>query len=209
MKFPNFRPVLFAAILLLFGTFFLNSEPRSKIQAKPVEITKVAEELPRSMGEDIPSSDCSNCSSCSSCSSSCESRVASLEQRVASLEKKIQPVAMVSTGQSVKTSATSQPVVFTSPPVVNSLSRVRTVSSSNHWSYPGEITNHLQDDHGVSTGGMNQEEKLSLHDSIHERSRSVSTSVSSCPGGVCPTSYSSSSSVRMQTRAPLLRIFRR
>lgn len=37
-----------------------------------------------------------------------------------------------------------------------------------HWSYPGTIDNHLESTHGVSTAGMTREQKLSLHDSLHE-----------------------------------------
>ncbi len=37
-----------------------------------------------------------------------------------------------------------------------------------HWSYPGTIDNHLEEDHGVSTAGMTRQQKLDLHDSLHE-----------------------------------------
>jgi len=37
-----------------------------------------------------------------------------------------------------------------------------------HWSYPGTIDSHLEATHGVSTQGLSRQEKLNLHDSIHE-----------------------------------------
>lgn len=37
-----------------------------------------------------------------------------------------------------------------------------------HWSYPGTIESHLENTHGVATAGMTRQEKLNLHDSLHE-----------------------------------------
>lgn len=37
-----------------------------------------------------------------------------------------------------------------------------------HWDYPGTIDSHLENDHGVSTAGMTRQQKLDLHDSLHE-----------------------------------------
>ena len=37
-----------------------------------------------------------------------------------------------------------------------------------HWSYPGSIDSHLEGTHGVSTAGMSRQQKLDLHDSLHE-----------------------------------------
>ncbi|MFO0940071.1 MAG: hypothetical protein U0930_04825 [Pirellulales bacterium] len=42
---------------------------------------------------------------------------------------------------------------------------------ANHWSHPGDISQHLLVEHGVSTLGMSKESRLSLHDSIHEASK--------------------------------------
>lgn len=42
------------------------------------------------------------------------------------------------------------------------------VRSPGHWSYPGDIDSHLERDHGVSTAGMSRQQKLDLHDSLHE-----------------------------------------
>ena len=43
-------------------------------------------------------------------------------------------------------------------------------ASSNHWSYPGSINNHLTQDHGVDVSGMSVEQMLNLHDSLHGNS---------------------------------------
>lgn len=40
-----------------------------------------------------------------------------------------------------------------------------------HWTYPGNIDDHLQYAHGVSPAGLTHEQKLSLHDSLHEGTR--------------------------------------
>jgi hypothetical protein len=37
-----------------------------------------------------------------------------------------------------------------------------------HWSFPGTIESHLEGTHGVATAGMSRQEKLNLHDSLHE-----------------------------------------
>lgn len=37
-----------------------------------------------------------------------------------------------------------------------------------HWSYPGSIDSHLELAHGVSTQGLSRQEKLNIHDSLHE-----------------------------------------
>lgn len=88
------------------------------------------------------------------------------------------------------------------------------IARAGHWSYPGEISNHLANDHGVQTNGMSREQMLDLHDALHEGQatwtqsptvqsftparppliqRSVATPTlapplpqSNCPGGVCP-----------------------
>jgi len=47
--------------------------------------------------------------------------------------------------------------------------------SANHWTYPGEITTHMQNDHNISTAGLSREQALTLHDQLHE-SQTVRTS---------------------------------
>jgi hypothetical protein len=47
-------------------------------------------------------------------------------------------------------------------------------TTAGHWSYPGTIDSHLESTHGVSTAGMSRQEKLNLHDSLHEGSAVVS-----------------------------------
>jgi len=37
-----------------------------------------------------------------------------------------------------------------------------------HWSYPGTIDKHLEESHGVATAGMTRQQKLDVHDSLHE-----------------------------------------
>jgi len=39
---------------------------------------------------------------------------------------------------------------------------------AGHWSYPGTIDSHLESTHGVATAGMTRQQKLDLHDSLHE-----------------------------------------
>ncbi|MFO0383252.1 MAG: hypothetical protein ACK506_16235 [Pirellula sp.] len=69
-----------------------------------------------------------------------------------------------------------------------------------HWTYPGSIDSHLKETHGVNASGLTHEQKLTLHDQLHESAKSkpvpvqsVSTPVyqsvatqSTCPRGGCP-----------------------
>ncbi len=94
-----------------------------------------------------------------------------------------------------------QPVV-SQPVVVQPV-----VRSSSHWSYPGDITTHLQSAHGQNVSGMSIEQQLNLHDALHESkpvaSRVVTRSsvqTSNCPGGVCPVNYNSTSRTYMRPR---------
>lgn len=59
----------------------------------------------------------------------------------------------------------------------SSLPEVKMVTrtSSNHWSYPGDISSHLQTVHGRSVSNLSIEQQLSLHDSLHQSTRSVVT----------------------------------
>lgn len=41
-------------------------------------------------------------------------------------------------------------------------------SAAGHWSYPGSIDSHLEGTHGVATAGLTRQQKLDLHDSLHE-----------------------------------------
>lgn len=86
----------------------------------------------------------------------------------------------------------SLPVVVQSTPVAMPI-----VRSGSHWTYPGDITSHLQTDHGQATNGMSIEQQLTLHDALHESQRTMGTARTvtrsrvqsgGCPGGVCPTS---------------------
>jgi hypothetical protein len=110
-----------------------------------------------------------------------------------------------STGNVVANKYESKPVVksasggSTGTVVQNVYSRP--VVRSSHWTYPGDITTHMQTTHGQNVSGMSVEQQLSMHDAIHESqskpasvARSVTRSnvqTSNCPGGVCPTNASS------------------
>lgn len=64
----------------------------------------------------------------------------------------------------------SAPAAFQSAPVANVVQMpFKAVDNARgHWSYPGTIDSHLESTHGVSTAGMSRQEKLNLHDSLHE-----------------------------------------
>jgi hypothetical protein len=98
----------------------------------------------------------------------------------------------------VKSSGGSSGTVYQQKPYNSSPVIVPVVSSSSHWSYPGDITTHLQSAHGQNVSGMSIEQQLNLHDALHESkpvaSRVVTRSsvqTSNCPGGVCPVNTSS------------------
>lgn len=40
-----------------------------------------------------------------------------------------------------------------------------------HWSYPGNITEHLRNHHGQNVSGLSIEQQLTMHDRIHEAER--------------------------------------
>jgi hypothetical protein len=41
-----------------------------------------------------------------------------------------------------------------------------------HWSYPGELSRHLQGPpHYVNVAGMSHEQMLTLHDRLHEQAK--------------------------------------
>ena len=73
-----------------------------------------------------------------------------------------------------------------------------------HWTYPGSIDSHLKATHGVDPSGLTREQKLTLHDSLHESGKSKSAPVystpspvyqtatrSTCPRGGCPPAQQS------------------
>lgn len=57
-----------------------------------------------------------------------------------------------------------------------------------HWSFPGTIESHLEGTHGVATAGMTRQQKLNLHDSLHEGTagQNVVVSVPRAAGYVKP-----------------------
>jgi hypothetical protein len=56
---------------------------------------------------------------------------------------------------------------YVSPPVATSINN--TIGTNRgHWSFPGDLDSHLEREHGVSTAGMSRQQKLDLHDSLHE-----------------------------------------
>jgi len=48
-------------------------------------------------------------------------------------------------------------------------------AQAQHWSFPGSITSHLTQDHGVSTAGLSYGEMLTLHDQLHGSSQMAVT----------------------------------
>lgn len=69
-------------------------------------------------------------------------------------------------------------------------SPLRSTATAGHWTYPGTITNHLEGAHGVPTNGMTREQKLELHDALHEgRSPTLNQSLPT----TAPASYAVSS----------------
>ena len=111
------------------------------------------------------------------------------------------------------------------PQVINCPGNVcptNTVNVVRHWTYPGDITTHLQTSHGKQTAGMSIDQQLYAHDAIHESERGGLTrsvtrmnvqsvqcmprAMSNCPGGVCPTS---ASSVTRSSSFSMPRLFRR
>jgi hypothetical protein len=72
---------------------------------------------------------------------------------------------------------TASAPVYQAPPAstvrtgpVRTLAAVATapIARAGHWTYPGEIGNHLAKDHGVVPSGMTRQQMLDLHDSLHE-----------------------------------------
>lgn len=67
---------------------------------------------------------------------------------------------------------TASAPVYQAPRVgpVRTLAAVATapIARAGHWTYPGEISNHLAKDHGVVPSGMTRQQMLDLHDSLHE-----------------------------------------
>lgn len=72
-----------------------------------------------------------------------------------------------STGSSVAQRQTRTPLRTAATVVTSPFAR------AGHWSYPGEISNHLATDHAVQTAGMSREQMLNLHDSLHEGTASA------------------------------------
>lgn len=64
---------------------------------------------------------------------------------------------------SVTLSTANSAQTYTGPPA-----QATSTQFGRHWSYPGEIDDHLRQTHGKTTTGMTREEMLNLHDAIHE-----------------------------------------
>lgn len=43
-----------------------------------------------------------------------------------------------------------------------------TDTKPGHWTYPGDLSDHLRTTHGVSVDGMSKEQMLNMHDVLHE-----------------------------------------
>lgn len=198
----TFRSFAYAFALLSICLIATNFPTTAKPIPAPVSDLSV-EELPSSSVEKIPTSNCENDSrfdAIADQNESIENKLRELELRVSKLEKlQTQPVASAKVDQATvgSGSASSRPVVS------NTVSAPVVVSSSSHWTYPGDIASHLSTTHGQDVSGLTTEQQLTLHDDLHEGrvvarsfsapivssfSRSYSVQrTSSCPGGVCPT----------------------
>jgi hypothetical protein len=165
-----------------------------KIDTVREEMLTIESELSKKI-DDLQSKMCD-------CNELAKAKPEAVEELPAKVESKpmvVQPVVQPVVSQPVVVqpvvrSVVSQPIV--SQPIVR---------SSSHWSYPGDITTHLQTAHGQTVYGMSIEQQLNLHDALHESkpmvSRTVTRQTSNCPGGVCPTNYNSTS--RTYTRPRL------
>ncbi len=76
----------------------------------------------------------------------------------------------------------SAPQATYRPIATTAIQPFKAVANRGHWSYPGDITSHLEGTHGVATAGMSREQKLSYHDSLHEGTASRYRSVSGTTG---------------------------
>lgn len=122
------------------------------------------------------------------------------------------PIANTVKGAAVVAGKTVQAASNVVKGTIHTAAKVAAAPVANYrarWTYPGTIEHHMATSHGVSVSGMSEAELLSQHDLMHDmmgpvyQSQNVSYSSSSCPGGVCPTSGTTS-------RPRLLgRIFRR
>lgn len=163
-----------------------------------------------------------------------ELAITDLRNRVADLEKSCSEASKLSASQPAKSGGSNgslsysvaAPVVTYGEVVVSNSngswgSSVRSpVVSSGHWSYPGNITSHLANDHGVMVSGS-LEAQLSAHDAIHEGrglTRTVTRSnvqsgmvAGDCPGGFCPaqSGTTTTKTFSMPSRGGLFSRFRR
>lgn len=190
--------ILAAFVALLVGLFIgSHSTPSQKLTASdPAEVGY------KSFVFDEPCDKC-DCPTIDTSSFATKDELADLRTELfAELNKRLPAPVVVE----------SRPVVMATPvvssaPVVSSSYKAR-------WTYPSTIENHMATDHGVSVAGKSKAQLLAEHDAIHDASgpsystktnavtRTRST-VSSCPGGVCPTGPSQSYS------RPMFRLFRR
>lgn len=90
------------------------------------------------------------------------------------------------------------PLQTKSPPAKQTVAAVGPDDRPGHWTYPGSIDSHLKTIHGVDPSGLTREQKLTLHDSLHESAKATPVATapapvyqstvtrSSCPRGGCP-----------------------
>lgn len=178
-----------------------------QLKTRLVAVETKQEEPPRPELKSDGACDCN----CDCAGKRHEERIAALEARVGMYPTVISSVSYGSTGTSlVSAGSTGTPVVVYKSAVgpVRAVTRTVTapIARAGHWTYPGEIGNHLASSHGVSSAGMSREQMLDLHDSLHEgtsvravqyspvSSTRAGVAVSNCPGGNCPTSSSRVSS---------------
>lgn len=214
------KSFLLAALVILAGTFILNSNATQQThdtyqdlptRAEVSQLDKQFDDLVESIASDVGRLQ-KQIADLPDELAALQSRDNAFDERLKALESKCQSCnCETSTDVSAKVQSqaemltrllgrveklegksviVAQPAKVVQSPVVTYSSPAKT--SSQHWTYPGDITTHLQRDHGVVVNGS-IEDQLNAHDALHE-GRSVTRSVtravqsSSCPGGVCPAS---------------------
>jgi len=86
-------------------------------------------------------------------------------------------------------------------PTGNNLLMQTSAPQPGHWSYPGDIDSHLEGTHGVSTAGLTRQQKLNLHDSLHEGTTAPTYRTSAYGGSVVVRSAPTYGSTGAVTRS--------
>lgn len=97
-------------------------------------------------------------------------------------------------GQCPTAGPVRQAAVVVSQPVRRVATAVTAPIGGGHWTFPGNIDSHLQNTHGVSTSGMTYEQKLNLHDALHE-GRTIIAPTRVVPAPIAPTTLKTTPTV--------------